>query len=437
MTRVSLHTLGCKLNYAETSTLGKQFLDRGFQIVPWGEPADVVVLNTCTVTERADRECRQLIRRALRGGGEPYVIVTGCYAQLEPEQIASIQGVDLVLGTVEKSDIFNFVETEFRKEGAPRVHISDPGDLDQFGPAYTTEAGGRTRAYLKIQDGCDYNCSFCTIPLARGGSRSQAMDLCVRQAEDLVRQGYREIVLTGVNVGDYGRKSRRTLLELLGELVRLEGLARLRISSIEPNLLTREVIEFVAAEPVMCKHFHIPLQSGTDPILRAMRRRSTTSAYRALIEHIRSVLPEAGIGADVIVGFPGESDADFDATYAFLQNLPVSYLHVFTYSERPRTPAASMGASVDPHTRHRRNALLRELSRKKRRGFYESMLGKSVPVLMEGDCENGLRFGFTDNYVRVGVPEGAVEQNEIVRVKLEAIEDGICRGVCEVPGELR
>jgi threonylcarbamoyladenosine tRNA methylthiotransferase MtaB len=437
MTKVALHTLGCKLNYAETSTLGKQFLERGFQIVAWGEPADVVVLNTCTVTERADRECRQLIRRALRGGGEPYVIVTGCYAQLEPEQIASIHGVDLVLGTSEKSDLFRYVESGFRKPGVPRIHISDPGTLDRFGPAFTTGAGGRTRAYLKVQDGCDYACSFCTIPLARGASRSQALERCVSQAEELVRQGYREIVLTGVNVGDFGRKSGSSLLALLTELVRLDGLTRLRISSIEPNLLTRAMVEFVAAEPVMCKHFHIPLQSGTDAILRAMRRRYTVSAYRALLQQIRSVVPDAGVGADVIVGFPGETDADFDATAAFLQELPLSYLHVFTYSERPRTPAASMGAPVAPHTRHLRNAILRSLSQKKRRAFYESMIGRTVPVLLEGDCENGLRFGFTDNYVRVGVPVGTAEQNTLVPVKLEAIEDGICRGTPVAAGEMR
>lgn len=441
MTRVSLHTIGCKLNFAETSAMGKQFLERGFQVVPWGEPADVVVLNTCTVTERADRECRQLIRRALRGGGrrdeaagqgEPYVIVTGCYAQLRPEEIASIRGVDLVLGTTEKSDLFSYV-AGFRKEGGPKIHITDPGTLDRFGPAFTTEAGGRTRAFLKIQDGCDYTCSFCTIPLARGASRSQAVDLCVAQAADLVERGYREIVLTGVNVGDYGRKSGENLLDLLKELVRVEGLARIRISSIEPNLLIRPLIEFVAAEPVMCKHFHIPLQSGSDAILRAMRRRYQTHAYRDLLHLVRSILPEAGIGVDVIVGFPGETDRDFAGTHAFLQELPLSYLHVFTYSERPQTPASSMGSPVPPQTRHRRNAILRSLSREKRRAFITSMLGRAVPVLMEGECENGLRFGFTDNYIRVGVPADSAEQNTLLPVRLEEVAGEICLG--SVAGE--
>ncbi len=428
MTTVALHTLGCKLNHAETSTIGKQFLARGFRIVGWGEPADVVVLNTCTVTERADRECRQLIRRALRGAGDPYVIVTGCYAQLEPEEVASIGGVDLVLGTAEKFDLFRYADGGFRKESSPRIHTSDSGVIDRFGPASTTEADDRTRAFLKIQDGCDYSCSFCTIPLARGASRSHSEDLCVSQAEGLVRQGYKEIVLTGVNVGDYGRKEGGSLLHLLRRLVRVEGLARIRISSIEPNLLTREVVEFIAGEATMCRHFHIPLQSGTDRILHAMRRRYTASAYRDLLRLIRDVVPDAGIGVDVIVGFPGESDADFDATCSFLQEAPVSYLHVFTYSERPHTPAASMGLPVPPAVRRRRNEILRTLSRKKRRAFYESMLGRVFPVLMEGDCRGGMRLGFTENYVRVGVPADAAEQNALIPVRLESIFEDVCLG---------
>ncbi len=428
MTRVALHTLGCKLNYAETSTIGKQFLSRGFQSVAWGEPADVAVLNTCTVTERADRECRRLIRGALRGVQDPYVIVTGCYAQLEPEEIASIEGVDLVLGTAEKFDLFRFADRGFRKESAPKIHVTDPGSIDQFGPAFTTSVGGRTRAFLKIQDGCDYQCSFCTIPLARGASRSQSIDLCVSQANELVRQGYREIVLTGVNVGDFGRKSGRSLLGLLRELSRVDGLERIRVSSIEPNLLTRELVEFVAREPVMCKHFHIPLQSGSDRILHAMRRRYTASAYADLLRMIRDEVPDAGVGVDVIVGFPGETDSDFETTHSFLRDNPLSYLHVFTYSERPHTPASLMGAPVPPSLRQRRNELLRDLSQRKRRAFYESMLGRVLPVLLEDDCENGLRFGFTDNYVRVGIPADAAHQNALVPVRLEMIAEGVCRG---------
>jgi threonylcarbamoyladenosine tRNA methylthiotransferase MtaB len=429
MPKVALHTVGCKLNYAETSTIGKQFLARGFDIVPWGEAADVVVLNTCTVTTRADRECRQWIRRAVRAGGDPYVIVTGCYAQLEPERIASFEGVDLVLGTNEKFDLFRFMEDEFRKEPVSKIHVSDPGPLDQFGPAFTTEAGGRTRAFLKIQDGCDYNCSFCIVPRARGESRSQAVALCVSQAEDLVHQGFKEVVLTGVNVGDYGRKTGSSLLELLRALLRVDGLARLRISSIEPNLLTPELVEFVASEDILCRHFHIPLQSGSDRILRAMRRRYSRADYDALLQRIARTMPDAGVGVDVIVGFPGESDADFETTYAFLRDAPISYLHVFTYSERPGTPAESMGEPVRRDIRHRRNEMLRILGQKKRVAFYESMLGRVMTALMEGDCERGLRVGLTGNYVRVGVPVDQVDQNALIPVRLGAIEDGICRGM--------
>jgi threonylcarbamoyladenosine tRNA methylthiotransferase MtaB len=437
MPRVALHTIGCKLNYAETSTIGKQFLARGFDIVPWGESADVVVLNTCTVTARADRECRRWIRRAVRAEREPYVIVTGCYAQLEAERIASVKGVDLVLGTNEKFDPFRYVAEGFHKEHVTKIHVSDPGPLDRFGPAFTTEAGGRTRAYLKIQDGCDYNCSFCIVPRARGESRSQTVALCVGQAEDLVRRGFREIVLTGVNVGDYGRKSGSSLLDLLRALLRVDGLARLRISSIEPNLLTQELVDFVASEDVICKHFHIPLQSGADRILRAMRRRYTRADGETLLERIAHTIPDAGVGVDVIVGFPGESDEDFETTYSFLRDTPLSYLHVFTYSERPGTPAASLGRPVRHDIRHRRNEMLRILGQKKRMAFYGSMLGRVIPVLMEGDCENSLRLGLTGNYIRVGVPSEQVEQNALIPVRLEAIEDGICRGLPVGAGGMR
>jgi threonylcarbamoyladenosine tRNA methylthiotransferase MtaB len=426
--KVALHTLGCKLNYAETSTIGKQFLDRGFELVEFGLPADVVVINTCTVTERAARECRQIIRRALRSSSSPYVVVTGCYAQLEPEAIASIDGVDLVLGAREKFDLFRFAG-RLSKEHTPRIHVSDIDSVDNFGPAFTTEAGGRTRAYLKVQDGCDYSCSFCTIPMARGASRSQSIDQCVSQAGDLAREGYREIVLTGVNVGDYGKKSGDSLLALVRGLTGVTEIERIRISSIEPNLLTPEIIDSVAREPKLCKHFHIPLQSGSDDVLRLMRRRYSTGDYRALIRRIREVIPEAGIGADVIVGFPGETGAHFDATYAFLHELPLSYLHVFTYSERPNTPAASMGEPVVPEMRHKRNKMLRILSQKKRRAFYESMVGSVMTVLTEGDVEDGKRFGFTDNYVRVSVPAGMCEDNVLLPVVITGVDDNICVGM--------
>jgi threonylcarbamoyladenosine tRNA methylthiotransferase MtaB len=427
MPKVALHTLGCKLNYAETATIGKQFLGRGYELAQGGEPADVWVINTCSVTERANRECRQLIRRALRGSRNPYVIVTGCYAQLEPEKVASINGVDLVLGAKEKFDLFRFADPAAGK-GTPRVHVSEIGTVDTFGPAFTTEAGNRTRAYLKVQDGCDFNCSFCTIPLARGVSRSQAVHDAVAQARDLVAQGYREIVLTGVNVGDYGKKSGESLLRLLRALEAVEGLERLRVSSIEPNLLSPEIIEAVAESPVLCRHFHIPLQSGSDDILRSMRRRYTTGQYAELVTAVRERIPDAGIGVDVITGFPGESEGHFEATYRYLADLPVSYLHVFTYSERPNTPAATMRGRVEPRIRYQRNDMLRMLGQMKKRAFYETALGRTLPVLTEGDVENGVRFGFTSNYIRVGIPAARCAENAIVRTKITGVSATACVG---------
>jgi threonylcarbamoyladenosine tRNA methylthiotransferase MtaB len=412
MPRVSLHTLGCKLNYAETSMIGKQFADRGFEIVEFGEDADVCVINTCSVTERADRECRQLIRRALRTSRKPFVVVTGCYAQLEPEEVASIEGVDVVLGAKEKFNLLDYIETE--KKQTPGVFVSDIDTIDNFGIGYSTSATDRTRAFLKVQDGCDYNCSFCTIPLARGASRSQSIEACIEQARQLVSQNYKEIVLTGVNVGDFGKKNGTNLLALLRELVNVDGLERIRISSIEPNLLTQEILDFVACEKKMANHFHIPLQSGSDDVLKRMRRRYDREYYSDLIHRIRKQIPDCGIGVDVIVGFPGETDAHFEETQLFLTELPVSYLHVFTYSERPNTPAREFANAVEPRVRFKRSEQLRLLSQKKKDAFYRSMIGKNVSVLMEGDVEDGLRFGFSENYVRVGLPAEEAVENTFV-----------------------
>ena len=427
MPTVSFHTLGCKLNFAETSSIGRQFIDRGFRVVGIDEPADICVINTCSVTARADRECRQIIRRTVRTSRNPFVIVTGCYAQLAPEEIASIDGVDLVLGASEKFSLFDYAG-DLEKKLYPHVFVSDIETVDDFGPAHSSEVGNRTRAFLKVQDGCDFNCSFCTIPLARGASRSQPVDACVAQARELVRQGYREIVLTGVNVGDYGKKVGANLLALLQHLVTVDGLDRIRISSIEPNLLTDEIIGFVASEEEMCKHFHIPLQSGADEILRKMRRRYTTSDYADRIYRIRELIPDCGIGADVIVGFPGETDSLFEKTCLFLKELPLSYLHVFTYSERPNTPAAVFGGAMEPKVRFKRNEMLRVLGQKKKRAFYRSMVGKSEPVLFEGDVEGSMRFGFTTNYVRVGVPVDSVDENALVNVKIVGMENERCVG---------
>ncbi len=427
MPRVALHTLGCKLNFAETATLGRQFLDRGFELVEFGTPADVCVINTCTVTEQADRECRQLIRRALRTSARPYVIVTGCYAQLDPERVASIEGVDLVLGTREKFRLFDLARLQ-GKEVSPRIEVSHPGEGDDFGPAFTSPSAGRTRAYLKIQDGCDYSCSFCTIPLARGASRSQSVDATLAQARILVGQGYREIILTGVNVGDFGRKEGSSLLALVEQLAAVPGLSRLRISSIEPNLLTPALLDYCASSSVLCRHFHIPLQSGCDAVLRAMRRRYTSASYADLIRRIKDRIPDCGIGVDVIVGFPGETDEQFETTRQFLAELPVSYLHVFTYSERPRTPAAAMVGTVDRAARSRRNEILRDLGARKRRAFYEQARGSIATVLTESDVEGSYRFGFTGNFVRVALPAGGLDENEIVPALITGAGDNFCIG---------
>ncbi len=430
MARIALHTLGCKLNFAESSSLGGQFIDRGFELVELDEPADVVLLNTCSVTGRADRECRQLIRRALRTSPGAFVVVTGCYAQLAPEQVASIDGVDLVLGTKEKFTVFDFAG-DFRKNAAPKVCVSEVGTADTFGPAMSTLAGDRTRGYLKVQDGCDYHCTFCTIPLARGESRSQPIGESVRQAGQLVERGFKEIVLTGVNVGDYGRKQGESLLLLLRALVRVPGLRRIRISSIEPNLLTEELLDTIEEHEMLCKHFHIPLQSGSDAVLRRMRRRYNRSQYADLVHRVRTRFPDSGIGADVIVGFPGENGEEFRETHQFLADLPLSYLHVFTYSERPHTPAALLPGPVTAHERSSRNAMLRELSERKRTAWCREMVGKSVTVLTESTVEDGRRLGFTGSFLRVGVDESAAPENTLVQVRIAGAHDERCYGTVE------
>ncbi len=427
MPTIALTTLGCKLNFAETSAIGRQFADMGYTPVEFGLPADVTVINTCSVTARADRECRQLIRRTLRASPSSVVIVTGCYAQLKPEEVASIEGVDFVLGTREKSSVASLLGP-VRKQSSPQVRVSDVGSGDGFGPAWSSEAGGRTRAFLKVQDGCDYSCSFCTIPLARGTSRSQAVGETVRQAEGLAAAGYREIVLTGVNVGDYGRKSGTDLVTLLGDLVRVGGLERIRISSIEPNLLTDEIIAFVASHPSLCRHFHVPLQSGSDHVLRLMQRRYTAERYAARIRAVTEMIPDCGIGVDVIVGFPGETDAHFRATCEFVAGLPVSYLHVFTYSEREDTPAARAACPVDPGVRAERSRILRGIGLAKKQEFYRRMVGQTVPVLLEEDDDDGCRCGFTGNYVRVAVSADEAPGNSLVDVSITGLRGDRCTG---------
>lgn len=416
MPRVSFYTLGCKLNYAETSTLARDFETEGYQVVPFEEAADVTVINTCTVTSEADRKCRQTIRRALRANPEAFVVVTGCYAQLQPEEIAAIEGVDAVLGAQEKFRLFRLIEA-FDKRERTQVAVSCIDEVTAFGPAYSS--GERTRAFLKVQDGCDYTCAFCTIPRARGRSRSQGLEATLAQAHEVARQGYREVVLTGVNIGLYGQDHGTSFYELVRALDRVEGIERFRISSIEPNLLTDEIIDFVAGSERFQPHFHIPLQSGDDDVLGKMRRRYRRAVYAGRVRRIRERMPEASIGVDVIVGFPAETEARFENTCRFLTELPVSYLHVFTYSERADTAAVEHpdrmgGARVPKGERARRSRMLRILSEKKQHAFYAAHRGELRPVLWEGEEKEGAMYGFTDNYIKVQRPfdpacEGTVE----------------------------
>lgn len=427
MKRVALHTLGCKLNFSETSTLGRQFIDRHFEVVQAGEPVDVFVLNTCSVTGRADRECRQIIRRTLRGSPDAFIIVVGCYAQLQPEEIAAIDGVDLVLGATEKFRLFEHAGN-FRKGSLPQVFVSCIDDATSFDPAFSAEVGGRTRAFLKIQDGCDYQCAFCTIPLARGTSRSHPADLVLEQARTIAAQGYREIVLTGVNVGDYGTKDGSSLFDLMKRLDHIDGLERIRVSSIEPNLLTRPMIDFVLSSDKFCNHFHIPLQSGSNTILKRMRRRYVREHYRDVVEYIRRIDPDAGIGVDVIVGFPGETDDLYEETYRFLADLAVSYLHVFTYSERERTTALDLEGVVEPKVRFTRNEMLRLLGARKRRLFQESFIGRRMTVLFEGKLHGDRSSGLTRNYLRVEASTDRPVVNELLDVDIQAVEGDACLG---------
>jgi len=424
--RVALHTLGCKLNYAETSAIGERFRRQGYSLVEFGAPSEVILINSCTVTEGADRECRQLVRRALRANPNAFVIVTGCYAQLQPEEIASIDGVDLVLGTAEKFRVFE-LERDFRKREVPRVEVAEVAGSD-FGPAFTGTGDVRTRAFLKVQDGCDYSCAFCTIPRARGASRSQPVADAVRQARELVASGYREIVLTGVNVGEFGRKEGTSLRSLLEALHEVDGLRRLRISSIEPNLITDEIIDLASRSDRIAPHFHVPLQSGSNRVLGMMRRRYRAEVYRDRIERIFAALPSAGIGADVIVGFPGEGAAEFGETVEFIESLPVSYLHVFTYSERRQTPAAAFKGVVPVEERRRRTGTLRVLSERKSAAFAMRWLGTICPVLFEGVEREGMVEGWTDNYVRVAMPFDPALCGTVAPVRLESFDGRVVQG---------
>ncbi len=418
---VAFHTLGCKLNFSETSTIARQFLDHGFEKRQFSEASDVYVVNTCSVTEQANQKCRQIIRKALKLNPEAYVIVVGCYAQLKPREIAEIPGVDAVLGAGDKFRVMELVDS-FTKEDNPCVFNSEIQEVNSFVDAFSV--GDRTRSFLKVQDGCDYKCTFCTIPLARGKSRSDTLDNVLANAATIAASGVREIVLTGVNTGDYGTGLAEpvTFLDLIRELDQVEGIDRIRISSIEPNLLSDDIIGFVAQSQHFMPHVHIPLQSGNNEMLGLMRRRYRRELYQDRVRRIRETMPDACIGVDVIVGFPGETEAHFLDTYRFLTDLDISYLHVFTYSERENTLAIEMSGSVPKKERHRRNDMLRQLSAKKRRAFYRQFEGKIRPVLWESASRQGMMSGFTDNYIKVQQAWEEGMANQVRSEKLNQVQ---------------
>lgn len=402
--KVAFHTLGCKLNFSETSTIARDFDKQGYTKVDFTEAADVYVINTCSVTHNADKECKHWVKKGLQANSEAFVVIVGCYAQLKPEEISQIDGVDLVLGATEKFKITDYLN-DLTKKDLGEVHSCEIDEADFYVGSYSI--GDRTRAFLKVQDGCDYKCTYCTIPLARGISRSDTLSNVINNAKSIVAEGVKEIVLTGVNIGDYGKgefgnkKHEHTFLELVQELDKVEGIDRFRISSIEPNLLKNETIDFVSQSKRFVPHFHIPLQSGSNEILGKMKRRYRKELYTERVDQIRRVMPDCCIGVDVITGFPGETDEHFLETYNFLNDLDISYLHVFTYSERDNTEAAEMDGKIDYGIRKKRSKMLRVLSAKKRRSFYESQLNKEKEVLFEGNFKEGYITGFTENYVKV------------------------------------
>jgi threonylcarbamoyladenosine tRNA methylthiotransferase MtaB len=423
--KVAFHTLGCKLNFAETSAIARGFVKEGYEEVGFSEQADVYVLNTCSVTENADKECRQLVRQVKRLSPDATVALIGCYAQLKAEELGKVEGVDLVLGAKEKFNLVQYVNNLIKKDQA-EVHSCEIEAVQDFISSYS--AGHRTRSFLKVQDGCDYTCSYCTIPLARGASRSDSIADVVKQAHEIGKQGIREIVLTGVNIGDFGynesaegMRRKENFLQLVKALDEVETISRFRISSIEPNLLKDEIIEFVAQSQRFAPHFHVPLQSGSNKILNLMRRRYQRDLYAERVSAIKKRMPHACIGVDVIVGFPGETKEDFLETYDFIHSLDISYLHVFTYSERPNTDAISLPGAVPIHERKERNKMLRNLSSKKLRSFYEQHAGQSRTVLFESEQRDGVISGFTDNYIKVQMPFDETLVNALYKMELTQI----------------
>ncbi len=426
MKKVAFYTLGCKLNFSETSTIARLFEEQGYLKVDFKESPDVYVINTCTVTANADKECKQIVKSALSISPDAYIVIVGCYAQLKPEDIANIYGVDLVLGASEKFKLLNYLN-DLTKKTKAEIYSCEIENANFFVDSYSI--GNRTRVFLKVQDGCDYNCSFCTIPLARGNSRSDTIKNAIKNANDIAKQNMKEIVLTGVNLGDFGNNEsktsnhkKETFFDLVKELDSVKGIERFRISSIEPNLLKDEIIEFVAQSKRFVPHFHIPLQSGSNKMLKAMRRRYLRELFSERIAKIKTLMPQCCIGVDVIVGFPGESDEDFIDTYNFLNELTISYLHVFTYSERDNTDAIHLKNIVPVAIRKKRNKMLRILSAKKLRYFYEQHLGETHTVLFEADKKDGFMHGFTDNYIKVKTPYNRDLINQLKQVTLKELD---------------
>ena len=429
--KVAFYTLGCKLNFSESSTIARSFQNKDFTRVEFNTKADIYVINTCSVTDNADKRFKSIVKSALQQNEDAFLIAIGCYAQLKPEELASVDGVDLVLGATEKFKVTDYIN-DLSKNTIGEVHSCEIENANFYEGSYSI--GDRTRAFLKVQDGCDYKCTYCTIPLARGISRSDTLENVLKNAKEISKQGIKEIVLTGVNIGDYGKgefgnkNHEHTFFELVEALDNLKGIHRIRISSIEPNLLKNKTIDFVSKSNSFVPHFHIPLQSGSDELLKIMKRRYLQVTYTERVHEIKKLMPNACIGVDVIVGFPGETENLFLETYNYLNNLDISYLHVFTYSERPNTEAVSFNGSVPKNIRHKRSKMLRGLSVKKRRAFYESQLGNSLTVLFESENKEGYIHGFTENYVKVKTPWNPELVNTLHKIKLTEIdEDGIVR----------
>ena len=429
---VALTTLGCKLNFSETSTISRQFKNVGYSVVKFDQFSDIYVINTCSVTENADKQFKSYVSRALKINQDAFIIAIGCYAQLKPEELANVNGVDLVLGSKEKFKILDYLN-DFKKNQSGKIHSCEISETNFYRSSFSI--GDRTRSFLKVQDGCDYKCTYCTIPLARGISRSDKLDNILRAAKEISNSGIKEIVLTGVNIGDYGKgefgnkNHENTFLELVTALDKVDGISRVRISSIEPNLLSNDIINFVSNSKKFVPHFHIPMQSGSDTILKLMKRRYLSKLYRDRINHVKQVMPNACIGADVIVGFPGETEEEFMETYNFIKSLDLSYLHVFTYSERDNTEALGLSNVVSSNIRSKRSKLLRALSVQLKRKFYMSQLGTIKNVLFEPENRNGFIYGFSNNYVRIKTPWRSSIKDKIIPFKLQNIsDDGLVTG---------